>query len=335
MFTKSTVFFNDAKGWKSQQGGLSSIQKVTTDANNMGGLFIRKVGGAASLAFQSQKLFPLLFHPTGAMWNRGHFRPLLKTAILSNVMLALFYAMYMEDFTFAQAEMLPRLFTGALVLETIVMLYYLYTQKRATKIPSLAMPDGKTPTSVVSRIMTRTIMTVSGLQALIAARDLFVPGYILHFVPRDDIYLEWTGSFLHSPPQGSAEAQDQGMSASLYVADLYQSQYMALNILILCLFKFVSVLFIRYGRDGSGVIKCKMIWKCQLFGNVLNLLLFRLFAQAALSASLDLRWHLMAFAYETVILGTYTYLTNCIIDYFMYILTSFYCAQLLGLYGFL
>jgi hypothetical protein len=304
MFTKSTVFFDNAKGWKSQQGGLSSIQQVTTDANNMGGLFIRKVGGAASLAVQSQKLIPLLFHPNGAMWNRGHFRPLLITAALSNIMLAIFYGMYMQDFTFAQAEMLPMVFIGVLCFETAVIIYYLCTQKRATRIHSVAMPAGKTPTSVVSRILTRTVLTVSGFQALIAARDLFLPGYILKFIPRDDIYLEWTGAFLHSPPLDSQEAQDQGMTASLFIGEMYLSQFMALNILILCLYKFVTALFIRYGRDASGVIQAKMIWKCQVFGNVLNLLLFRLFAPAALSASLDLRWHLMAFAYETVILGT-------------------------------
>lgn len=306
MFTKSTDFFDNTNGWKSQHGGLSSIQQITTDANNMGGLFIRKVGGAAVLVVQSQKLLPLLFHPTGAMWNKGHFRPLLITAAISNFMLAAFYGMYMEDFAAANAEMLPLVFIGALVFETIVITYYLATQKKATtRARSVAMPEGKTPKSVVSRILTRTVLIVSGFQALIAARDLFFPGYILHFIPRDDIYLEWTGAFLHSPPEGSEEAQDQAMTSSLYIGDLYLSQLMALNILILCMYKFVSALFIRCGRDGSGLVKSKMIWKCQVFGNILNLLLFRLFAPAALSASLDLRWHLMAFAYETVILGEY------------------------------
>jgi len=304
MFIKSTVFFDDAQGWKSQAGGLSSIQQVTTDANNMGGLFLRKVGGAAVLAVQTQKLFPLLFHPSGAMWNMGHFRPILITAAITNLFVAIFYASYMEDFASADADMLPMLFIGALVLETLVILYYLFTQKKAERTSSVRMPEGKTPTSVTSRIVTRTILIVSSFRVVLAARDLFFPGQIIDIIPRDDIYLEWTGAFLHSPPEGSKEADEGSMTSPLYIGDKFVSQIMALHLLILCLYKFVSALFIRYGNDGSGMVKCKMIWRVQALCDVMITFLFRLFAPAALSASLDLRWHLMAFGYETFILGT-------------------------------
>jgi hypothetical protein len=305
MFTKSMDWFSDSKGWKSQQGGLSAIQQITTDANNMGGLFVRKLGGAVALAVHTQKLLPLLFHPSGAKWNMGHFRPLLRTATIGNIFIAALYGLYMEDFAAAGADALPKLFISALLLEAVVVMYYLFTQKTTKTAPSVAMPTGKTPTSVTSRIVTRTVFIVSSFLTLIAARDLFFPGMILDFIPRDDIYLEWTGAFLHSPPEDSIEAYDQAMEAPLHVGDKFLSQMLALHILILCMYKFVTAFFIRYGHDGSGDIKCRMIWKVQAFGDALVVLLFRLFAPAALSASLDLRWHLMAFGYEMFILGMY------------------------------
>ena len=64
----------------------------------MGGLFVRKVGGAAGLAIQIQKLMPVLIHPLDARWKMGHFRPLFWTAAIGNIMLASFYASFMEDF---------------------------------------------------------------------------------------------------------------------------------------------------------------------------------------------------------------------------------------------
>jgi hypothetical protein len=211
----------------------------------------------------------------------------------------------MEDFSAANADALPKLFIGALALESLVMLYYLATQKKSGTTGSVIMPAGKTPRSVTNRIVTRTIMIVSGFRAVIAVRDLFFPGRIIEIIPRDDIYLEWTGAFLHSPPEGSEEAEEGSMTSPLYIGDKFLSQLMALNILILCLYKFVSALFIRFGHDGSGTIKCKMIWRVQALSDAMLTFLFRLFAPAAMSASLDLRWHLMAFAYETFILGMY------------------------------
>lgn len=304
------MFFNDANGWKSTQGGLSSILPTTTNANNMGGLFVRKVGGAACLAVQMQKLWPLLFHPLDARWRRGHFNPLFVTAIVANLMLAAFYGMYIvDDLQVAGADDLPKLFVAALLVETSVLTYYLVTQKKTmTKGPAIALKDGKTPTALVSRIVARTNVLVSGAVLLIAGRDLFAPGYIFTFIPRDDIYLEWTGALIHSPPEDSPEAAEHGMEQAFFVGDKYVSQFMALNMLILCMFKFVAAFVIRYRSDGGGQAQARMIWKAQTVGSALIVYLFRLFANAATSASLDLRWHLMALAYETFILGLYGFL---------------------------
>jgi len=307
-FTNSQAFFSNDKGWKSQQGGLSSISQVTTDANNMGGLFNRKVGGAASIAVQLQKLLPLLFHPTNSMWKRGHFQPLFATAVLGNLALIAFYGVYvMEELEAIGADVLPKLFIGILSFETLVILFYLATS-RYTKGPAIAMQDGKTPKSIVSRIVARTNFLASGLIVTIAGRDLFYPGKILGMIPRDDIYLEWTGALLHSPPEGSPEAEAHGMERHFFVGEKYLSQFLALNMLIGCLYKFVAAFVIRYRNDGGGVIQAKMIWKSQAIGCALVLYLFRLFSPAAASASLDFRWHLMMLAYETLILGLYGFL---------------------------
>jgi hypothetical protein len=307
-FTNAQPFFNNAKGWKSQQGGLSSISQVTTDGNNMGGLFLRKVGGAASMAVQLQKLVPLLFHPLSSQWRRGHFKPLFATAVLGNLALIAFYGIYItEELAAMGADGLPKLFVGVLLFETVVMLGYLTTSSY-TKGPAVALQDGKTPNSIVSRIVARTNFLVTGLIFVIAGRDLFLPGTILHFIPRDDIYLEWTGAFLHSPPEGSLEAEANGVDREFFVGEKYLSQFLALNMLIGCLYKFVGAFVIRYRNDGGGLIQTKMIWKSQAIGNAAILYLFRLFSPAAITASLDFRWHLMLLAYETLILGLYAWL---------------------------
>jgi len=307
-FTNSQPFFDDAKGWKSQQGGLSSISKVTTDANNMGGLFLRKVGGAAAVSVQLQKLLPLLFHPTDARWTRGHFRPVFITAVLANLLSIIFYGVYVvEELSAVGADQLPKLFIAILSLETVVILTYLVTSA-SSKGPAVAMQDGKTPDSVVSRIMARTTLVVSGTVVVIAGRDLLFPGTILHFIPRDDIYLEWTGALLHSPQDGTPEADTHGMERDFFISEKFLSQYLALNMLLLCLYKFVAAFGIRYRNDAGGPIQAKMIWKAQAVGNALILYLFRMFSPAAMSASLDFRWHLMMIAYETLVLGLYGFL---------------------------
>lgn len=302
-FTKSKDWFDTSKGWKSTQGGFSAIQQITTDKNNMGGFFVRKMAGAAAVAIHLQKMLPLLFHPLGAQWVGGHFRPLLWTALVGNVSIVSFYALYMSDLAAAGAASLPKGFMALLTMETLAIMVYLFTSRKTQRGPATAMKEGKTPSSPVSRIVARTVLLVSSAMVLIAGRDLFFPGFIFEFFPRDDIYLEWTNSFIHSPPEGSPEAADQGLEAPLYIGDKFMSQYLALHLLLLCLYKYVSS-FIRLNADGSGEIRAKMIWKGQAIGDALLLFVMRLFTSAAVTASLNLRWHVMCLAYETFILGS-------------------------------
>jgi hypothetical protein len=93
------------------------------------------------------------------------------------------------------------------------------------------------------------------------------------------------------------------MEAPLFLGDKFISQFGALHILLLCLYKYVTAVIIRYGSDGSGEIKCRMIWKSQAIAQAMILFCFRVFQPAAFSASLDLRWHLMLLGYEAFILG--------------------------------
>ena len=332
-FTKSTIFFDDSKGWKSTQGGLSAIKQVTTDANNMGGFFVRKMGGAAAMAVHTQKLMPLLFHPLDARWILGHFRPLLWLACFSNIAIATFYGAYMSDFADAGADRLPQIFIAILSLETITMLYFLFVSRKVKRGPSIALQGGKTPKSVPSRIVTRTVCIVSTAMAIIAGRDLFYSGKIMGFIPRDDIYLEWTGAFLHSPPEGTPEADQYGISSSFHVGEKFLSQFLALHILLLCTYKFATAIGIRLGSDGSGMVKCRMIWKAQALGNALLLFLLRLFAPAANTASLDLRWHLMCVGYECFILGMYLPFAGEILSLLQYS-DPCYLSSYIGLYGY-
>lgn len=285
-------------------GGFSSIEYITTDANNMGGLFVRKLGGAAALSVHMHKLLPLLFHPSDAKWNHGHFRPLLITALFCNLATLAFYGDYLEDLVLAEADALPKLVMFLLAVETMVIGYYLMTQKKLSTGPAVAMPKGKTPSSVPSRIVMRTVGIISPVIVLVAGRDLFFPGHILSFFPRDDIYLEWTGAFFHSPPEGSPEATEQGLEAPLYVGEKFIAQLMALHLLLLCVYKFVSSFLVKIRSDGSGFISSRMMWRGAAIGGGLVVLMFRLFKHAATSASWDTSWHLMTLAYEAFILGT-------------------------------
>jgi len=284
--------------------------QVSTDDNDMGGFFVRKVAGAASLAVHLQKLVPLLVQFGGTRWNRGHYRPLLVTSVIANLCLAAFYASYMGDFVAAGAQQLPMVAIGLLLVESSVFAYYLVAHLSPSKVekgPAVAMTEGRTPDSVPSRIVSRTILLVSSAMALIAGRDLFFPGFIFEYVPRDDIYLEWTNALVHSPPPGSPEDADAGLEAPLHVGDKFASQYAAISVLLTCLYKYASALTVRYGSDGGGLLQAKMIWKVQAVGDAALLFVVRTFAHAARSASLDLRWHLMCIAYETFILGLYGY----------------------------
>ena len=70
----------------------------------MGGLFVRKIGGAAAATVHLQKLLPLLFHPDGAEWMAGHFRPLYWMAVVVNMVIASFFGFYMEDLAASKAD---------------------------------------------------------------------------------------------------------------------------------------------------------------------------------------------------------------------------------------
>jgi len=104
------------------------------------------------------------------------------------------------------------------------------------------------------------------------------------------------------------------MESALFVGDKFVSQFMALHMLILCAYKFLTAFGIKFGSDGSGLIKCRMIWKTQCIGDFFFLLLMRMFSSAALTASLDLRWHLMMVGYEAFILGKCTPFCNHVLS---------------------
>jgi hypothetical protein len=305
LFTKSTDWYDESKGWKSTQGGFSAIQQFSTDGNNMGGLFVRKLAGAAAAGVHAQKLVPLVIHPTGAQWAMGHYRPLLSTALVGNLALLAFYASYLHDLVSGGAGTMTYGILATLAVESLVILAYLVTARPSKRGPAVAMPDGKTPSSLTSRILSRTVMLVSPILAAVAVRDLLFPGFVFSFLPRDDIYLEWTNAFLHSPPEGSEEELDQGLTAPLYIGDKFVSQLAAVNILIICLYKCVTSFVIRYGSDGSGLIKCRMIWQVQAFAGAFVTFVFRLFTPAARAVGFDFRWHLMCLSYETFIICTY------------------------------
>jgi len=312
-FTKSTDFFDLSKGWlKSKAGGLSAIASKTTDDNRMGALFIRKIGGAAALTFHSQKLVPLLFPNSDTHFGLGHYTPMLVTSVIANLAVATFQYLYLDDLRAAGSDKLAVFIIYILFFEAFVMSLYSYmgykaSRKASAKMQATVTDESKHPKSIVSRIVMRTVIIVSGAMVVVAGRDLFFPGTIISKIPRDDIYLEWTNAFLHSPPPGSPEYGENILEAPLYIGEKYAGQVTALFLLIGCLYKFVTAVVIRIGTQNKGLHQCKVIWRVQCLGDALLLLLFRLFALAAKSASLDLRWHLMALGYQTFIIGLYGY----------------------------
>jgi hypothetical protein len=288
-----------------KEGGFSAIAEKSTDSNNMGGFFVRKVAGAGGCAVHLHKILPFLFHEPTAQWIHGHFRPLLYSAVVANLSLMVFYAAYHDDLSSNRAWELPLAMLATLALETLAMMHYLYTSRNTKRGPAISMPNEKTPSSPVSNIVTRTVLIVSTVMGVVAGRDLFFPGMIIPLLPRDDIYLEWTNAFFHSPPDNSPESVDQGLEAPLYVGDRFVSQLAALNILILCLYKLTASLLVRLGADCGGSPKARMIWKGSFLGDAFLLFTVRCFVHAATSASLNLKWHLIFLSYEAFILGIY------------------------------
>ena len=333
-YTKSTAWFDDSRGWKSKQGGLSTIVAVTTDANNMGGLFIRKMSGVAGLAYHTTKMWPIVFHSpphydtksksgrwVGASWSAGHFDPLLVLGIIGDVCISIFYMNRMDDLTNAGARGIGMAFVYASLIEAIIFGIYLLSRRmnhktfasttRKFNATTDRYDPEEDPNSLPSRIVARTVLIISSLMSLVSLRDLFFPGTIISFIPRDDIYLEWTGAFLHSPPADTVEADENGLEAPLFEGDKFVSQLLGLYLSLCCMFKMMSALGWSKGErslggvknvDRSGVVSSRMIWKAQAFGNALVLGMLRFFTPAALTASLDLRWHLMMVAYEAIIL---------------------------------
>eukprot|EP00804_Cyclotella_cryptica_P024033 CCRYP_007265-RA/>CCRYP_007265-RA protein AED:0.03 eAED:0.03 QI:196/1/1/1/1/1/3/1299/470 len=336
LYTKSTAWYDDSRGWKSKQGGLSAILPVTTDANNMGGLFVRKMSGAAGLAFQSAKLWPIVFHSppvygkkgmVGPSWSAGHFDPLLVLGMVGDVCLSTFYLVRLEELKNGGAHTLGKAFVLAGLVEALVFALYVTSRrmreatkgKQATNSPPSAAGEEydplDDPNTIPSRIIARTVLIVSTLISVVSLRDLLFPGSILSFIPRDDIYLEWTGAFLHSPPPDTVESDEHGLEAPLYAGDKFVSQLMGLYLALCCMLKVTSAIgWIKGSKsmggdldneDRRGVVSSKIIWKTQAFGDMLLLAMLRLFTPAAKSASLDLRWHLMFVAYEMFILFLY------------------------------
>jgi hypothetical protein len=276
----------------------------------MGGFFIRKLTGGTGCIIQLHKIIPLLFiHEPNAYWYIGHYQPLLLTAIGTNIAIILFYISYYDTLLSANAHYIPILVITLLSIETIVMFIYLFTIRRnrhtRSRLPAIAMPIGKTPNSFVSNITTRTTCIVTTMICIVSIRDLFFPGFILDIIPRDDIYLEWTNALLHSPPFNSPEGKEYGIEAPLYIGDKFIAQLGALYIIILCIYKYVSTIYVRFGNDGSGIVQAKMIWKVSCIGDIVLLICFRLFSHAAKSASYDTRYHLILLSYEAIIFGTY------------------------------
>lgn len=309
-FTRSTQWFDDSRGWKSTQGGFSAVHQITTDQNDMGGLFVRKLLGAAALGYHLQKLIPLLFQRYYCHWGHGHFKPLLVTSALSNLSIAAYYLSNIEILKSADAHTMGLKITFALVIEALVMMAYILTSSfskgfKSTKAKPL--PVGKGPNSLVSKILTRTILIVTSFITLIAGRDFFFPGQEMPFPPFDDIYLEWTGAFIHSPPHGSVEAEEYGMEALLHVGDKFVARLTALYVLVVCFQKYVAAFLIRVGSDNSGETKCSIFWQSQAISDGLLIFVFRVFAPAAKSASLDFRWHVMCLGYECFMLAIYGY----------------------------
>ena len=331
-FTKSREWFDDSNGWKSTQGGFSAVQSISTDANNMGGFFVRKVAGSASLTFYTQKLVPILFFSShnhqqrkdSYSWKAGHFVPLLVSSIVGNIAICIFYFSYLQHLQSfdANAHLHACGIILLLSLETLVIISYLiplllaFRRKRGLKLKpndkiqnnETSLTSHKSHREIVSKIMMRTILIVSSLITVIAGRDLLFPGQEIDIIPRDDIYLEWTNAFFHSPPPFTQEGDEYGLEAPLYIGDRFISQLGALYLLLNCiLFKFPTAVILRVGKDRSGETKCRMFWKVQAIGNAMLTFTLRIFANASVSASLDLRWHLMCLGYETFMLFLYGY----------------------------
>ena len=312
---------------------------ATTDANNMGGLFIRKMSGMAGLAYHSTKILPIVFQSapqfdaklakgtgrwSGASWSAGHYDPLLTMGMIGDICVSLFYLGRFDELKHAGVGGLGMAFVLTSLVEAFIFGLYLVSRRMNYKKESSNTTTSRAaggeyspaedPNSLPSRIVARTVLLISSLIGMISLRDLFLPGTIISFIPRDDIYLEWTGAFMHSPPPDTVEADEHGLEAPLYAGDKFVAQLLGMYLALCCMFKMLASCGWSKGNrsmgqvenvDRSGIVSSKMIWKAQAFGDTMLLGMFRMFTPAAQSASLDLRWHLMMVAYEAFILCEY------------------------------
>jgi hypothetical protein len=100
-----------------------------------------------------------------------------------------------------------------------------------------------------------------------------------------------------------------GLDAPLFSGYKFISQLLAAHLLVLCLGKFISCTAVRLGNGRQrGAVQANILWQGATIANGFLLMVFRLFTPAATSASLDLRFALMALAYEAFILGLYGFL---------------------------
>jgi hypothetical protein len=300
-------------------GGFSAVASVSTDQNDMGGFFVRKLSGCTMLGLQLHKLLPLVLLTTtpddAASFGR-HYGWILLSGVTSNLCLAAFLASYWTDFQNADTLHIPASMIGCAVLESLVFLYY-YTTKcwrsqtrsSSQQRPARAFAEGKTPRSLVSNIVARTVAICSSAMLVYGLRDWLFGGQTIPYIPYDDLYLEWTNAYLHSPPNGSPEFQAQGLGAAgFYVGDQYVSRLAGLQLTLLCLYKLLSAWTIPLGPDGrSGAVTAGLVWKPAALANLLLLFQLRIFTSAAASASCHFRYHLMVLAYESFIVGLYAF----------------------------
>lgn len=283
------------------------------------------------MAFQFSKIWPVVFQSfpyyqsgkkgmVGPSWSGGHYDPLLICGMVGDLALAAFYLVKLNEIKTAGAQGLGMAYVLAAVLEALVFGLYIVSRrmggtkvvKQSTSEETKSEDPLDDPNTLPSRIVARTVMIVSTLMSIIAVRDLAFPGTILSFIPRDDIYLEWTGAFLHSPPPDTVESDEHGLEAPLYAGDKFVSQLMGLYLVLCCMMKFASVIGWTKGSrsmgvgvenaDRWGIVASRLIWKTMALGDLFILTLLRMFTPAAQTASLDLRWHLMMVAYEMFIL---------------------------------
>ena len=306
----------------------------------MGGLFVRKMAGVAGLAFHTTKLLPIVFQSaphydvtskikgrwTGASWSSGHYDPILTLGMVGDICISMFYLGRLDELKNAGALGIVMAYIMTSLIEAFIFGMYLLSRRMNHKAltmekSSRAVTSGggeydpqEDPNSLPSRIVARTVFIVSSLIAVVSIRDIMFPGTILPFIPRDDIYLEWTGAFLHSPPPDTIEADEHGLESPLFAGDKFVAQLLGLYLSLGCMYKLLSAWGWSKGSrsmgkvdnvDRSGLVSSKMIWKAQAFGDMLLLGMLRLFTPAAKSASLDMRWHLMLVAYEAFILCEY------------------------------